>query len=207
MTLNELIAEGEHTQQDFKMRVDDSRKIARTMSAFANTKGGRLLIGVKDNGKVSGINPTEEFHIIDAASEMYCKPKVEFTSHVWQQGHKLVLQINVAPSSTKPHRSPDEEGKWVTYIRVDDNTLLANKILVRVWNSRQKKNAKPEVMSEPQVAFLRLIESQGKCTLSKLYRMSDLNKREVDDLLVLFICWDLVNQEITNEGTFYFTVD
>ncbi len=50
-SLNELIAQGEHVQQDFKFRIDDQRKIARTLCAFANTKGGRLLIGVKDNRK------------------------------------------------------------------------------------------------------------------------------------------------------------
>ncbi len=203
MTLKELIAQGEHIQQDFKLRVDDSRKIARTMTAFANTKGGRLLIGVKDNGKIAGIDPTEEFHIIDAAAEMHCKPKVPFTTQVWQEGHKLVLQVNVEPSSQKPHRSPDEEGKWVTYVRVDDHTLVANKILVRVWNKMQKLHTKPEEMSEPQLDFLRLIESNEKSTLSALYRQSGLPKRDVDDLLVLFICWGLVQQEIIAEGTFY----
>ena len=42
-----LIAQGEHQQLDFKFEVSDSKKIARTLSAFANTDGGRLLIGVK----------------------------------------------------------------------------------------------------------------------------------------------------------------
>ena len=45
--IEELISQGEHQQQDFKFEVSDSKKIARTLSAFANTDGGRLLIGVK----------------------------------------------------------------------------------------------------------------------------------------------------------------
>ena len=44
--IEELIAQGEHQQLDFKFEVSDSKKIARTLSAFANTDGGRLLIGV-----------------------------------------------------------------------------------------------------------------------------------------------------------------
>ena len=48
--IHALIAEGEHQQQDFKFEISDARKIAKTLSAFANTDGGRLLIGVKDNG-------------------------------------------------------------------------------------------------------------------------------------------------------------
>ena len=47
--VQQMIEEGEQTQ-DFKMRIDDAAKIARTLVAFANTDGGRLLIGVKDNG-------------------------------------------------------------------------------------------------------------------------------------------------------------
>lgn len=206
MTLQELIAEGEHQQQDFKFRVDDARKIARTMSAFANSEGGRLLIGVKDNGKIAGVDPSEEIHIIDAAADMYCAPKVPFTTEVWQEGHKLVLLVFVEPSDEKPHKSPDEEGKWVTYVRVGDNTLLANKILVRVWKKKKTSIAQPEEMSQPQLDFLRLIASQEKSTLSSLYRNSSLKKREIDDLLVLFICWGLVEQQITPEGTFYLSV-
>ena len=47
--LEELVAEGEHDHQDFKFQISDARKIARSLSALANTKGGRLLVGVKDN--------------------------------------------------------------------------------------------------------------------------------------------------------------
>ena len=47
--LQRLISEGEHQQQDFKYRVSDARKLARSVSAFANTDGGRLLIGVRDD--------------------------------------------------------------------------------------------------------------------------------------------------------------
>lgn len=43
----ELIEEGEHEMQDFKFSISDSRKIARSISAFANHSGGRLLVGVK----------------------------------------------------------------------------------------------------------------------------------------------------------------
>ena len=43
--ISSLILEGEHQQQDFKFGITDSRKIARSLVAFANTDGGRLLIG------------------------------------------------------------------------------------------------------------------------------------------------------------------
>ena len=60
-----LIAEGEHQRQDFKFEISDARKIAKTLSAFANTDGGRLLIGVKDNGKIAGVRSDEEQYMIE----------------------------------------------------------------------------------------------------------------------------------------------
>ena len=120
-----MIAEGEHQQQDFKTRIDDSRKIARTLVAFANADGGRLLIGVKDNGTVSGVRVDEELHMVEAAAEprrwsppicwlgifyilfmigLLCFTYYQFTLP-WPEGH--------------PQRNPD--GSWK--IRVDGREL------------------------------------------------------------------------------------
>ena len=65
-----LIAQGEHVRQDFKYEISDARKIARSVSAFANTEGGRLLVGVNDNGKIAGVRSEEEIYMIEAAARL-----------------------------------------------------------------------------------------------------------------------------------------
>ena len=205
-TLKSIIQQGEHQQLDFKFRIDDSKKIARTLSAFANTDGGRLLIGVKDNGKITGIDPSEEIHMIDAAVDMYCKPKLSFESRVWQEDMRLVLEIQIQPSSEKPISSPDEEGKWRVYVRRKDHTLLANKILLNVWKQEKRPNARPEKFGEEETQLLGLIAQHEPVTLSKLYRSSKLPKNRIDHLMVLFICWKLIRMDISDQGTFYTTV-
>ena len=70
-----LIEEGEHQQQDFKFEISDARKIAKSLSAFSNTDGGRLLIGVKDNGKIAGVRSEEEIYMIEAAAKLYCQQR------------------------------------------------------------------------------------------------------------------------------------
>ena len=70
-----LIREGEHQQQDFKYRVTDARKLAKSVSAFANTDGGRLLIGVRDDGHLSGVRSEEEIYMMHQAAYKYCKPE------------------------------------------------------------------------------------------------------------------------------------
>ena len=91
--IKRLISEGEHCHQDFKFEISDARKIARSISAFANTEGGRLLVGVKDNGKIAGIRSEEEIYMIEAAANMYCQPDVEIETITHIVGGKTVLEV------------------------------------------------------------------------------------------------------------------
>ena len=70
-----LIREDEHQRQDFKYRVADACKLAKSVSAFANTDGGRLLIGVRDDGNLSGVRSEEEIFMMHQAAYRYCKPE------------------------------------------------------------------------------------------------------------------------------------
>ena len=110
--IEELIAQGEHQQLDFKFEVSDSKKIARTLSAFANTDGGRLLIGVKDNGAIAGVRSDEEYYMIEAASKMYTRPEVPFEAKRWDMNGKTVLEVYIAPSADRPHTAPDKDEQY-----------------------------------------------------------------------------------------------
>jgi predicted HTH transcriptional regulator len=97
-----LIAEGEHQQQDFKFEISDARKIAKTLSAFANTDGGRLLIGVKDNGKIAGVRSDEEKYMIEAAAQLYCRPEVDYSMQTFHVEGRSVLVVQIDESEHKP---------------------------------------------------------------------------------------------------------
>ena len=87
------IAQGEGHYLDFKFRVDDQVKIARTLAAFANSGGGSLLIGVKDNGKIAGCNPEEEYYMVEGAASLKCQPEVSFRNQTLQVDHYFILKI------------------------------------------------------------------------------------------------------------------
>lgn len=201
--IQNLIQQGEHQQQDFKHTIEDQKKIARTLVAFANTDGGRLLIGVKDNGKVVGINPEEEFHMIEGAAKLYCKPAIAFETKIWQESFKLVLEVSIEANPLRHHKAQNEEGEWKTYIRRKDQTLLANKIILKVWNLERKGVKKPLEYGKDEQVFLSKFSTQEAFTLSKLYHMFDFPKQKIDHLLALFIHWNLIQMEFTNEGVFY----
>ncbi|MDP4183537.1 MAG: putative DNA binding domain-containing protein [Bacteroidota bacterium] len=136
--IQNLISQGEHQTQDFKFCINDSRKIAKSLVAFANTDGGRLLIGVKDNGNIAGVRSEEEYYMVEAAAKIYSKPQINFESKQWNIEGKSVLEIIINPGADRPYYAKDENGKWLAYFRRKDENILANGIMLEVW--RKEKN-------------------------------------------------------------------
>lgn len=170
-----LIEQGEHQQLDFKFEVSDSKKIARTLSAFANTDGGRLLIGVKDNGNISGVRSEEEYYMIEAASKMYTRPEVPFEATRWDINGKTVLEVYIAPSPDKPHSAPDKDDKYKAYIRVADENILANDVLVLAWQKKHKQAGTFLKISKPVESLFAYLENHPFINISQFCRVGRIN--------------------------------
>ena len=136
--IQQLIAEGEHQQLDFKFEISDARKIARTFSAFANTKGGRLLIGVRDNGSIAGVTTDEEAYMAEAAAHIYSKPMVPFSIKSWRIEQKTVLEVIIPESQSKPHKAPWKGEQYKAYYRHSDQNFVADAVMLEVWEIESK---------------------------------------------------------------------
>ncbi|MFT4779158.1 MAG: putative HTH transcriptional regulator [Flavobacteriales bacterium] len=203
----EMIAEGEHQKQDFKMRIENARKIAKTLVAFANTDGGRLLIGVKDNGRISGVNEDEEFHMIQAAAEMYCKPIIEFQTQVWKSNFKTVLEVIIEPSLKKPHFAQNDALEWESFQRQSDRNIKANGVLLKVWEHQaQDRNDDFEYTKQVHKLFsaLRNHESLGFKKISRILRM---NRLQTEDLLAKLVVWEVLNITFDDTGCHFILQD
>jgi predicted HTH transcriptional regulator len=136
--LKRLIAQGEGEQLDFKKTIQDSRKIAKSMVAFANTRGGKLLIGIRDNGSIAGIQSDEEAHMIEAAALVYCKPELSFTTKVHRIEGKAILEVDIPKSENHLHEALNEAGEWEILIREKDECKVAMKEFSTIFQLRQK---------------------------------------------------------------------
>lgn len=199
--LYRLIDEGEHQLQDFKYCINDSKKIAKSISAFANTSGGRLLIGVKDNGKIAGISSDEEFYMIEAAAKIYCKPKVDFATKQWQVGGKTVLEITIEPSLVKPHFAKDESGKWLAYVRMDDENFLAHKIQIEVWKKQKSPKGIYFTYSDDERFLVDYLQQNLSITFSKFIRKAQISRRKAEEILSNFVIMDIIRMQTTENGT------
>lgn len=201
--IEKLIREGEHQQQDFKFCITDSRKIAKSLSAFANTDGGKLLIGVKDNGKITGAKVEEEFHMIKAAAEMYCRPQISFESKVWQVNGKNVLEITIHQSEKMPHYAENEKGKWLAYLRKDDENLLANKILLEVWKRKSKPTGTHLEYTETETKLMDYLNDKKEISLNQFCRIARISRYKAERILVKLICWNVIELDISQIGNKY----
>lgn len=187
-----LIAEGEHQQQDFKFEISDACKIAKTLSAFANTEGGRLLIGVKDNGRIAGVRSEEEKYMIEAAAELYCSPTVNYSMQTHQVEGRTILIVQIEESDQKPIYAKDESGKYLAYLRIKDENILATPVHLRVW--QQSGNPLGELIeyTEREHLLLDLLKENNQLSLNRYCRLAHISRRAAEHLLAKFIRYDIV---------------
>lgn len=198
-----LIGEGEHTQQDFKFEISDARKIAKSLSAFSNTIGGRLLIGVKDNGRIAGIRSDEEIYMIEAAAQVYCEPQVVFGLKNYRIEGRTVLEVTIPEAENKPVLAKDENGKGWAYLRIADENILATPIHLRVWREAKSPKGCLVTYTDREQQLLSCMQEQGEVSFSRLCRLSGLPRPVTESLLAKFIRFEIAETVFRNHR-FYF---
>ena len=204
--IHQLVAEGEHDHQDFKFEISDARKIARSISAFANTGGGRLLVGVKDNGKIAGVRSEEEIYMIEAAASMYCQPQVEITTHTHIVEGRTVLKIDIEEAGTKPVFALDEENKPKAYIRIADENILASPVHLKVWQHAKKERGALLTFTEKEQNLLDILKEHELLTLNQCCKRSRTSRQTTCNLLADFIRFGLV-VSVFQGHQFYFKLN
>lgn len=198
-----MIDQGEHQQLDFKFEISDARKIARTLVAFSNTDGGKLLIGVKDNGRIAGVRSEEEYYMLEAASSLYCKPEIDFTTQKWHVEGKTILEVGIEPGGKKPYLCKTENGKWLAYVRVDDRNQLANAIQLRVWKNKERKKGVYLKYTKTEELLLKYLDQNKRITLSGFCKVAGISRRRASDILYKLVIMDVILIEYTEKQIFY----
>ena len=189
--IQKLIDEGEHVHQDFKFAISDARKIAKSISAFSNTEGGRLLVGVKDNGKIAGVRSEEEIYMIEAAAKMYCTPEVNISNKIFRVQGKDVLEVSIEESKNKPVCAIDENNKPWAYVRINDENILADTVFLNRWKHNKKEEKVLVTYSERIKYLLDILSKNKELTLNQFNRLSRIPRITIRRLLADLIFFDL----------------
>ena len=200
--LKRLISEGEHQQQDFKYRVSDAQKLAKSVSAFANTDGGRLLIGVRDDGVMSGVRSEEEIYMMHQAAYRYCRPEASIKFDTFHVEGRTIVLATVPPSDKRPVCAIDEAGKLCAYIRIADENIVASPVHLAVWREAQKVQGSVMTYTDNVRRLLDALTTQ-RMTLNQLVRRSALPRSKVITLLARLIRFRIVQWEYADQQVLF----
>jgi len=194
-----LIEEGEGFEVEFKRKVSTPEKIARTMIAFANTKGGHLLFGVDDDGSIIGVESEKsEADLIREAGSAFCEPEITPEIDIVPFDGKDVIVAYVHQSDNKPHFYTGENGNGNgtghteehtrVFIRVNDKTVMASKEVIKILRA-ERADAPPVRLEfgENERRLFRYLEEYERITTQEFCRLVNISERRATRILVALV--------------------
>jgi predicted HTH transcriptional regulator len=209
MTLQEirfLASKGEGLKIEFKKKAAHPEKIVREVIALANTVGGNLLIGVDDDGTVSGQRfIEEEIFVMEKAIKELIFPSLDYeVSSIKLSEKKGVAVFKIPLSDGRPHYLKEKERKQA-FIRVADRSIQASR---EVWEVlRRGKNQRDTVFtySWKEELLMKAMEDTGRITLKEYAKLAKLPKFIASKTLVRLVLANVL-QIHPQEGDDCFTL-
>lgn len=202
--VKQMIWQGEGVNLDFKKTITSCEKIAKTMVSFANNKGGKLFIGVADDGTIKGVkSEDEEKYMIEKAATFFAKPMLEPIFEEVYIDDKMVLVVDIPESDVKPHYALADDQKWWVYIRVKDKSVLASKIVVDVLKREHQQDGVLIEYSSKEKALLEYLEQNDRITLKEYAALLNLSRRRASRILVTMVLAGVVRVHTTEKEEFY----
>lgn len=193
--LKNLTRGGENQFVEFKRKLNHPEKVVREIVAFANSKGGHLLLGVDDSGSLSGLKFAEEDHFeLQQSIKSLCKPTIKYSAKIVPVGSKKsVVCYRIPESSRKLHYAKenpsDVYGK--AYFRVEDKSIQASKELREILKrERRRKDFKLIYGKTEQLLIAFIGQSEKGVTLLQCVEHTGIKK--------YFVSKSLINMVLAN---------
>ncbi len=182
-------------------------RILNELVAFANTNGGKLIIGVNDDLNITGVKHSDEdvFLLKKLISE-HIHPELPYKLEILVLNKKKdLIIIEVNEGDNKPYyvnENPNSRN-GIAYIRLKDESIKAGKILRMLMNS--KYQAKPNAIKiEGEVAkTFKLMHKKERVSFEEIKSELGKPKRSVELLLVKLLRLNIIGFDLEKQDEFY----
>ncbi|MEL7144882.1 MAG: ATP-binding protein, partial [Bacteroidota bacterium] len=159
--------------------------------AFANSNGGKLLVGVDDNGEIPGVKfPEEEEYILNKAIAELCSPRIDYELEVIRLSEfeeRAVLLYDIPAGSKKPYyareKPKDKYGK--AYIRLADKSIQASREVVGILKRKKRDQDSAFRFGEKEKLLLSYLETHGRVTVREFSELAKISPYQSSQKLIL----------------------
>ena len=192
MNLRELISQGEGEELEFKKKTTQPQRISRTLASLANTRGGQVLVGVDDDGRIVGVRDVEEeLFVLRDAAQHYIEPPLDtLRFREVETDGRSVLVVTVPESLNKPHRAQVAPGDWRGYVRVRDESVQTSGLTEKVLERQQPEARFEKIpLNRHELAVLAYVRDKAhpRITLPQFMKLANLGKRRAYQTLIKLV--------------------
>ncbi|HKJ30985.1 MAG TPA: ATP-binding protein [Balneolales bacterium] len=196
--LKNLVKTGEGTYLEFKRTIPSPAKIAREITALANTHGGTLLVGVDDDKSLVGVSSYhEQLFLFNQAAYELCTPAVEFDLEILPYNYRDILIIRIFEAKKKPIVVQWGK-KEVVFVRIKDKSVRASIEQVSIMRHQSTGEGASFVYGPNEQKLFRYLTQYERITVKEFSNLINVNRKKASNILV-----NLVNAgilELFNTG-------
>ncbi|AXI99647.1 Putative DNA-binding domain-containing protein [Cyclonatronum proteinivorum] len=201
--LKRFIKTGEGTFLEFKRTISSPEKIAREVCAFANTKGGTLLIGVDDNRTLIGVDSyyEEGYQLIEALTVL-CDPPLDYKIELLEMGDREIVIVKVEEAEKKPVYVK-HNGKSEVYIRDKDKSVRASKERAALLRSQNRDRGITFEFGENEQRLFRYLNEYQKITVDEYARLINRSKYKSSRILIDLVSLGVLSLFSKNDQEYF----
>ena len=206
MDLHDLIARGEGEELEFKQKTTHPHRISRTLVSLANTRGGQVLVGVDDAGRILGVRDTEEelFVLHDAAAHYIEPPLTNLRYHEVEEDGRTVLIVTVPESPRKPHRAQVAPNDWRGYVRVRDASVQTSGLTEKLLERQQPESRFEQLpLNRQELAVIDYLKTHSRITLAQFMKLVNFGKRRAYQTLIKLVLHGYIRHHDKEKEPYY----
>lgn len=194
--LKELVRKGENKFVEFKLKTNHPEKIIREIVAFANSEGGKLIIGIGDDKSIKGLRfPDEDEFILKKAIEKHIYPVIDYEiSRIKIEGDREVLVFDIEKSPFKPHYV-DLDGiseNRKAYVRVEDKSVQASKEMKEILKGERKaKNIKFHY-GDKERTLMKYLAENPSITVETYANIANIPRKVASRTLIVLVLANVI---------------
>jgi len=207
-SINQLTAQGEGQHLEFKKKANFPEKIVKELVAFANSRGGKLLLGVDDDGTASGTRNIEgEAFVLEKAIKELITPALAYRVELLKINEKKGIAIfHVSSGEDKPYRALEHINQdiGIAFVRCGDESLKASKEMRQILKRKNKDRDERFIYGDKEKTLMQMLEQDKFTNVSAFAEKANIPKLIASKTLVKLVLANLLNIEPSPQGDRFF---